>query len=120
MWKLKSGKSFIEFLKNDKRATLIIAIIICGVLLLFISGDNNTANAQKTESADEITGLCSSVAGVGRCKVTLSYTPDGEVCAAAVLCEGAESLGVREKLYDLFTSLYGIGTNRISILKISD
>ncbi|MBQ8322042.1 MAG: hypothetical protein IJX92_06730 [Clostridia bacterium] len=116
---MKSGKSFIEFLKNDKRIALIATAVICGVLLLFISGDVIGTRQEKTEG-DDITSLCSSVEGVGRCKVALSYNTEGEVCAAAVLCDGAESPRVREKIYDLFTSLYGIGTNRISILKISE
>ena len=40
----------------------------------------------------------------------------GEVYAVAVLCDGADSVKVRERIVDFMRSLYGIGANRVSVL----
>ena len=50
----------------------------------------------------------------------INYNEDGDVFGVIILCEGAESVTVRERLSDLLSSLYGIGANRISILKIRE
>ena len=44
----------------------------------------------------------------------ISYR-EGEVFAVAILCEGAESPKVRQKLTELVCSIYGIGSNRVTI-----
>lgn len=116
--KLKSDNGFFEFIKKDKRTVILLAMVICGVLVLLLSGSSSTKETE--EAGMEIAEICSSIEGVGRCKVALTYDEEGEVYAAAVLCEGAEHAEVREKIYDLMTSLYGIRTSRISILKISE
>ena len=42
------------------------------------------------------------------------------VVAALVLCEGADSLAVRQRVVSMISSLYGIGTHRIEVVKISN
>lgn len=68
---------------------------------------------------NEIEELCSATYGVGECRVLLSYAEDGErVVAVAVVCEGADSIEVRQRLTELLSSFYGIGYNRISIERL--
>ena len=63
--------------------------------------------------------MCSMTEGVGECRVMITYSADGKsVYGVAVLCEGAESPEVRANVTELLASLFGIGANRISILKI--
>ena len=50
----------------------------------------------------------------------ITYSGDGEVYAVAVLCDGAESALVRERLTSLVCSLFGVGANRVEILKIKE
>lgn len=68
---------------------------------------------------DRAEQMCSLVEGVGECEVMITYGDDDSVYAVAVLCEGADRTQVRKSVTELITSLFGIGTNRISILKIS-
>ena len=68
----------------------------------------------------QLSELCSSIDGVGRCRVALTFGEGEEVYAVAVLCDGAENAKVRSKVCELISSLYGIGYNRISVLKISE
>lgn len=63
--------------------------------------------------------MCSEIDGVGECRVMITYSEDGEsVYAVAVLCDGGDSVAVRERITELMVSLFGIGSNRISVLKI--
>ena len=60
--------------------------------------------------------------GVGECRVMMTYYPDSNeerVYAVLVLCEGAESPDVRERITSLCCSLYGIGSHRVEIQKLN-
>lgn len=115
----RSDKSFFDYARKNKRVLLILllAVALLVVLCIIPSGEKSE------EEIDEETRLSSVVAevsGVGRCEVMINYNEDGEVFGVIILCEGAESVTVRERLSDLLSSLYGIGANRISILKIRE
>ena len=116
--KLKSDKSISEFLKGI--VTPKIALIIGLGLLILIFAGLPSFDTEEPEPLDEITAICSSVGGVGRCRVITTTDSDGDIAAVAVLCDGADSVEVRNRLCRLISSLYGIGYNRISILKISE
>lgn len=112
---MKSNFDFITFLKKqDKRIYIPIVIVIALllILLLFDSGEKAEPIVDTTEA--EMEALCSKIEGVGECEVMITYR-DGEVFAVAVICDGAEQPKVREKIFDLITSIYGIGYNRVSI-----
>ena len=118
---MRSDKSFIDFLRSGsvplKAAVALTVGLIFVTVLFFI-----TPEEKESEPEEEgIASLCSDIDGVGECRVTVSYREGGEqVYAVAVICEGADDPEVRARIVDLFTSLYGIGANRISILKISE
>lgn len=119
---MRSDKSFFEFLRFGserwRRSTLIILGVILVLLIVILLPEKSEPTE---EQPDELTALCSEIEGVGECIVTVSYKEDsGEVFAVAVICEGAEDPEVRERLVTLFTSLYGVGANRVSVLKISE
>ena len=100
-----------------------LPILIIGVLLLIVCSGLGNGGAEATDAPDEearIAELCAMTEGVGECRVMLTYDDVGRVSAAAVLCEGADRAEVRRRITDMLTSLYGIGSNRISVLKISD
>ena len=118
MRKLRSDKGFFEFPRSFKLPAVIIPLCL-GVVLIFISGMWGGRESGKTEE-DPLIELCSSVDGVGRCYAQASFGTEGEVVAVAVVCEGADRTEVRSELYRLISSFYGIGYNRISVLKISE
>lgn len=116
--KLRSDKGFLEFFRSFKLPAVIIPLCL-GVVLIFISGTWGGGESVKEEE-DPLVELCSSVGGVGRCYAQASFDTEGEVVAVAVVCEGADNTEVRAELYRLISSFYGIGYNRISVLKISE
>jgi hypothetical protein len=67
------------------------------------------------------------VEGVGECRVIITYTTVGDsyyqsaskkVYAVAISCEGAKRVGVKANLTELVSSMFGIGTNRVSVLPL--
>lgn len=121
MWKLKWDKGFSEFLSADKSAVRLVGLMVIGIALIFIgslstrTADNTTVN---NTDEDRVAEMCSMIDGVGECRVMMTYTDD-EVFAVLVVCDGAESVFVREKITSLFTSLYGIGSNRVEIQQLN-
>ena len=114
----KSASGISDYLKENKR-TLILIFLFCllAVFLSLLSPSEGT-KAESPEGEERLEALVGQVEGVGECEVMISY--DGErAVGVIILCEGAESASVRARLCDLVSSLYGIGANRISILKIA-
>ena len=114
-----SDRSFYDYFKENKRLLLPICIGAVLIVLIAILPFGKTGDGEESEE-ERLTETISNVSGVGRCEVMLSYADDGEVEGVIVLCEGADSVAVRQSLTDLLGSLYGIGRGRISILKIKE
>ena len=114
---MKSDRSFKEFLHSGHSFFTAISVLVVGVLFIIISSFSGGQSVATEE--ERLAEICSSVDGVGRCRAVITYGEDEEaVFAVAVLCEGADSVYVRERINRLISSLYGIGTNRIAVLKI--
>ena len=117
---MKKEKSFIEYLKALPLGTRLAACVaVLAVLFALGVGGENASVSDVLDETAELTEVCSMVEGVGRCRVMINYTESGEVGAVAVLCDGADRTEVRSRLVGLISSLYGIGSHRISVLKIS-
>ena len=119
MWKLKSVGEIREFLLGDNNRIWLVSLMILGLILILI-GNNSTENTAVTQTEEMRVGeMCAMMDGVGECRVMMTYRPDSnEVYAVLVLCDGAESASVRERITSLFTSLYGIGSHRVEIEKL--
>lgn len=118
---MKSDKSFFEFMKSSDKAPRLALFIIIGVLLILIGSFSLGGNSRSEEKRVE--ELCSMIDGVGECRVMMTYREsDGKdsVYAVTILCEGAESVGVRRDLTEMVCSLYGIGHNRVEIFLLNE
>lgn len=111
---MKSDFDFLTFIKKQDKKTIFFfaALLLFALILIFSSGGE--ATKAEPDEAEELAELCSSISEVGECRVKISYR-DGEVFAVAILCEGAESPRVQKKLTELVCSMYGIGSNRVTI-----
>ena len=116
MPKSVSENLFLPFIKKNKTVILLAVLLLVGIILMLIP----TARADDpTDEEARACEMCSAVAGVGRCSVMLGIK-EGEVVSAAVICDGADSPRVESQIKELISSLYGIGYNRISVLKLSE
>ena len=124
---MKSNKDITNFIKgvfkNKKSFLPLLILLLSLVLLLIFLPKAQEATEGGGDSA--LSELCSSVDGVGECKLFVTYEKDrngkttDKIYSVAVICEGADSIAVRSELTELITSVYGIGANRVSILKLS-
>ncbi len=111
-------------LKGRYALLFALSLLLIAVLLINPKSCSRETAAEKSEEEERIEALCSAVEGVGECRVMVTYEKtDGretekKVYSVAVICEGADSVAVRARLIDLIGSLYGIGSNRVSIVKL--
>ncbi len=124
--KSKSGKGGILGARGVTAVALLFGL---GILLIFLGSSGSGESVSDEVSTEEsIEAICSLVEGVGECRVLISYGREGgswgtdgrEVIEGiVVVCEGGDSDGVRKRVTELLSSLYGIGTNRIRVEKLS-
>ena len=128
----------MNFLKKDGAKSdtggsfgILVTVILLGIgLFLFTVGgkkaESDEAVSIPTEE-ERLAELCSSLTGVGKCKVFIAYDErsipytsrtETVIIGIAVLCDGADSDSVRARLTAMIDGLYGIGTNRIRIDKL--
>ena len=125
---------------KNKKTLIIIGLVIFGLIFSLSLGGEEKQSEPETLSEykllveTELEKLCSSVDGVGKCSVTVSFSTGAEssykggkltvtkppkILGVAVACKGADSPRVRQALCELFTSLYDIPSNRVAILKLN-
>ena len=129
---------------RNKKSAIIILLLSLGIFMLIFSAApvSEQKNAEKTEDLneykerleEELAGICSSVKGVGRCRVTVTFERGEEriykgsslieskppkVMGVTVVCKGADSDAVRSEIVGMMSALFDIGTNRIAVLKLN-
>ena len=119
MCALKSEGGFFDFLKSDcKGIRRAVIIFFIGIAVILLGGYMGNIQEKSNEPTEQLRDMCASVDGAGSTRVMVTYGEDGEVCGVAVLCEGADDAQVRAGVTKMICSLYGIGANRVSVLKI--
>ena len=118
----------------------LLLVAVAGVLLMLIpsgkdagGADDESSVSYKDNLEEELEDMCSSIEGVGRCRVVLtldegerleysgskliaSYPP--RVLGIVVICEGADKSGVRQDITESLTALFDIGANRVEVVKM--
>ena len=126
----------------QRRGRIYLLLFAVGIGLLLLSlaiapaeeDDSGGLEEYQQRLEEQLSEICSQVEGAGRCRVMVSFS-EGEskeyksgnlvsskppkVDGVTVLCKGAERASVRAELSELISALYGIGSNRICILKLS-
>lgn len=110
----------------------IAVLLALGLLLIFFGmrGDEavSTSITDGETLEERVSTLLSSLEGVGECKVlityeekALGYGKDTEklISGIAVVCDGGDSIVVKERVSSVLSSLFGIGKNRIRVEKRS-
>lgn len=137
---MKKTTDIIAYLKADKKRIFALLAAILGIALILFSGGekkseggSSTLSEYKEELEEELTELCSSIDGVGKCKVTVTFS-EGEsveykgsnvtrqeppkVMGVTVICEGGDELHVKREISECMTALFDIGSNRVCVLKM--
>ena len=132
----------VSFLKKDKKRAVLAALIVLGLVVTLCAaalgtdgadGGGTTLDEYKSRLEGELSELCASVRGVGRCRVTVTFS-QGEslqykgstvigstppaVMGVTVVCGGGDRDSVRAEICECMCALFDIGSNRVCILKM--
>ncbi len=133
-----------EYVTKNKKTAVIVLLLGIGILLLMLSSrpvsqseaaeESENLNEYKQRLEGELAEICSSVKGVGKCRVTLTFERGEEkiykgsalieskppkVLGVTVVCRGADSDAVRAEIVSMMSALFDIGANRIAVLKLN-
>ena len=138
-------KKTIVDMARSKRGRMILIALALGIVLLLssllmqgvdkeeYSSGNVSLEEYKAALESELGELCSSVAGVGKAKVMVTFDAGAEyqykngnlissapprVKGITVICRGGDKDSVRAELSDMLCALFEIGKNRICVLKL--
>lgn len=144
--KMEKAKNFIVSIKKDKKRLTMIILAALGILLLLVSAPSSKSGGSEAETADslseykknleaELSELCSSVKGAGRCRVKVSFS-EGEraeyrgsnkiaetpprVLGITVVAEGADRADVKAALTECMCAMFDIGANRVAVLEMKN
>ena len=132
------------FLKEKYRLIAVVFAALVGIVLIALSFGGGNDGEEKNNTVPlaeykatlegELEEACSSVRGVGRCEVIVTFERGAEntykgnslieskpprVMGVTVICDGADSDEVRACITGMMSSLFAIGTNRISVMKLN-
>ena len=141
-WSLNWRERAFEFVKGKKQV-LIIVLVCVGLLMILLASASSddvppqetTLSEYKAELEREMEDVCSSVMGVGKCRVVITFERGAEntykgsnlieskpprVMGVSVVCRGASSDRVRAELTEMLSALFDIGKNRIAVLQLEN
>ena len=126
---LASRDGAVSIMKRVLGSWKIILVIAVGALIILASSLGSGTDSTDTKDATEvkIKEMCSSLVGVGECRVMVTYSSastrygvstEARVESVAIVCRGADKASVRAEITAMLSALYGIGANRIFISKM--
>lgn len=113
-------KNFLKYIRDKKNLSLVILALAFGILLIFIGSRGEGETVSGVGMEERLSSACSQIAGVGECEILIYYSDvdgQGEVESVMVICDGADSVAVRSELTSMLSAFFGIGTNRIRIVR---
>ena len=133
--------SIVSRLKGKGKYAAIAVVALLGILLLSLSGGGGDDAPEKDALIEyrermesEVSELCESVDGVGRCRVFITFargeastykgstvieTRPPLVMGVTVVCEGGDSERVKGELVRMICAMFDIGTNRVAVMKLN-
>ena len=121
-----SDSTFLSFLKKGGGFKIAVLLAVSVILLAFGLSSGEDTEGQLLDEEIRLCALCERVKGAGDCYVMVGYSTEGSrysstvtrrVESVTVICDGADKASVRQQLTDIITSLYGIGANRVTVVK---
>ena len=134
-------KKLMAFFCSNKKISIIIILALLLLILVSLTGAESEEKSQSAPSLSsyeksleaDLSELCSSIEGVGKCRVYVSFYKGEEsvykngvlveynpprVLGVSVVCQGGERADVKRELTELLCSLFDLGSNRVKISKL--
>ena len=111
-------KALTEWLKDKKKliiVVLLVALLVVIVFLFFGSEEESVlGDSMKSDTELRLTALLERVDGVGDAEVMITEN-DGEITGVVVVCDGANSIMVRNDILNAVSTALNINKNNIAI-----
>ena len=142
--KKENAMDIINRIKGDKKKLVALLLLAVGLLLILFSPssrsekeENGNASSSlseyKRELEEDLSELCSSIEGAGKCRVSVSFSEGAKaeyrgtnkisetppkVLGITVIAEGGDRADVKTALTECMTSMFDIKRNRVAVLKM--
>lgn len=106
-----------EWFRQHKKLIIVIALtvlLIAVVIVFFGSGSQSRASAAKSATELRLTALLERMDGIGEAEVMVNET-DGVVTGVVVVCDGADSISVRNDILNAVATALDINRSIIAI-----
>ena len=108
------------FLKEKQKLIIVVLLIILlafAVYMLFGGTKDTTATVTTISQSDneiKLTNILESMDGVGETSVMITET-DGVITGVVIVCEGGNSILVKNNILNVVSTAFGIDKNIIAI-----
>ena len=107
-----------QSLHSARKIEIFLLIAAAAIAaLIFISGDNDTTGNDLEIRTEEILEC---IGGVGKTKVVINSTAEGEIKGVLIVAEGAGSIRTYLEMQKAVSTLLGIDINNIEIIEMGD
>ncbi len=133
---MNKENAFLAYLKSRKEIFFVAFLLLSGIALLLLGGTDSSFFSEKKEVSyektveTEVENLLRNVRGVGEVSVLIRFE-DAEktslygqssdtsprVASVTVVCDGGDNATVCAELTKMLSAHFGIGANRVTVLK---
>jgi hypothetical protein len=110
----------LEKIKSHKKLVILVAILVLAIAVLFVinrSESNTTAQTVSvtySEKEEKLAQVLQSIKGVGQTQV-LIYEEESTITGVVIVCEGADSIWVKNDILNVVSTAFNIEKGIIAI-----
>lgn len=118
-------RKVIDYVKNNKKIIVVVVLIVIlvGTVYLIDKGKSSrkpstTVNSAKSDTELKLSGILSSIDGVGSTDVMITEN-DGKILGVVIVCEGANNLMTRSNILNAVSTALNIDKKIIAIYSLT-
>ena len=117
-------RKVIDYVKKNKKIIIVVLllVILIGTVYFIDKGKSRTATtvtySAKSETELKLTGILSSIDGVGKTDVMITEN-EGEIVGVVIVCEGADNLMIRSDILNAVSTALNVDKKIIAIYSLT-
>ena len=117
-------RKVIDCVKKNKKIIIVVLLlaILIGTVYIIDKGKSRASstatNSSKSETEVKLTGILSSISGVGNTDVMITEE-EGKIVGVVIVCEGADNLMTRSNILNAVSTALNIDKKIIAIYSLT-
>lgn len=117
-------RKVIDYVKENRKIIIVILLIavLIGAVFIIDKGKGLTSisvsNSSKSVTEIKLTGILSSIEGVGKTEVMITEN-DGQILGVVIVCEGADKIMTRNDILNAVSTAFNIDKKIIAIYSMN-